>query len=1251
MKKVIYSKFSNERDKKFNIRTDILCDEEGNKYVVKAPTNVESQEHVANLLKIEQRLYKKFEKSILMPNKAVKEGDGVQFEFLSGKVLSEILDECIKEKKHEEFFSLIGQYVLEIKKVYGNQKFQQSEDFVAVFGTIDLPDGLLGDSYIDIDIIFPNIIVENGKWNVIDYEWTFDFCIPVNFLIYRALRYYMFLVEERREILGDDIYKKYDISEEEIEAYDKMEQRFQAYVFGKHESLVEINIKSGKKKTGLDDLINSVRENERKTQLLMEQHYEEIRELNLKNAELAGLLRESQGREIEARQTIEAIRNSISWKVSAPVRFAGKMARKIGILYFVGKHVKLLMRLGWKEYWKAVAVSWRTRIGKVETHEDIKIEDVETLNDVNATIMQDIPALETCNKKIAVHIHLYYTDLLGEFLGYLKNIPFKFDVYISCREGENVKRITKMVKQLKHVKNVKVKALPNRGRDIAPLFVWFAKDIVKYDYFLHVHSKKSLYTGTERQGWRQYSLNSLMGSEEIVRKIFWLFENEERVGLIYPDNHEEVPMQAYMWLANEGKGREFLNRINVPFEDGVFMYPAGSFYWARKDAVKKLFDLNLTIEDFDEEAGQTDGTLAHVIERATGLLIKNENYRNAIIDYREGVVRWNVSLKAFRSYLDATKDDILNSLMQYDVISFDIFDTLITRGVLHPDDIFELMRLRVKTMFSLDIDFLKVRKDAEWEVNKRKGAYTNIHDIYEEFEKSVGVSHEVAQQIKQLEIDLEHNLILPRSDMKDIYNKLKRAGKHIILVSDMYLTSAIIKGLLAKCGYEECDEIWVSCECGLRKDQDTIWDVVLPKYQGKRFIHVGDNSRSDWQTLVDRRVESFWIMSATTEWKLSPYYEKFCAYDNGEIINSLLLGMTINGGMFNSPFVLDRNAQPEMRNSRNWGASVFGPLFYKFSMWLDKEIPDDGIIAFLAREGYVLEPIYLKIMQGLGKEPKKHHYLLTSRRAVTVAGVKNWSDVRDIVSKLYNGSISNMLKARLGIDMPEGVDDKNIILYEDKSEVIDEVMEVVKLQSVQLFDRVEKERDAYLKYVRSLVPEQDWDKITVVDVGYSGTIQYYLAKLLEKNVGGRYLAIFGERKPARLGCECEGLYDPETDFNKVLHPTQLFLEAVLQAPMGQLIHFVETKNGVEPLHKPDENVDNNIIELQRGILEYCEMFATALKDTNQDILNTGNLVEDIYTVLVDGKIMSQELADIFSVEDDYCSNGVLRFNKDLNCWN
>lgn len=1441
MEKVIYSKFSNEREGRFNIRTDIVKDEEGNKYIIKSATEKESQQHVDNLIKWNQGLLKSFEGTVFVPNKAEKIEKGVKLEFLQGKTLEEVLDECINEDKRIQAFEIIDKYVSEIRKAFGKDKFEKSADFQKIFGDVKLAEGLRGNAVVDIDLIFQNIIVDNETWNVIDYEWTFECCVPVNFVIYRALFYFTYMVEKRKKFLGGDIYQKCGITDVEVEVYAEMEKKFQMYVSGNGKSLIELQNEVGKRKIRMDEILCSaqnseaintiqiyqdtgngweeskscfirfkpyaeeihvidfavernvrairidpalkscavevskfysnddenaninyitngfclkqnvilfekddpqiiitevekdirrihlelrisdidkkiikdivyetdlkskvIEENERnivinqskiqeqrneieKQKIRIEEQKKQIEEQKRQIEELYGeiekkkleiseqkskiaynVLEAQKYAEIIAEKeqmiadkerhiqnlsaTIFLMETSVSWRITRPVRLAGRVLRKIKPIRYVGKGVKVIRRKGIGGFWKICRDKQKARKGKIQVHEDTVIAQIEGTTEENTCIMKDIPLLENCDKRIAVHVHLYYVDLLSEILGYLNNIPYKFDVYISCQENANVSSIKKRVKCLKNVKNVDIQPLPNRGRDIAPLYVWFADRIVNYDYVLHIHSKKSLYTGSERTGWRQYSLSSLLGSEEIVKKIFWLFEEEKNIGIAYPDNHEDVPMLAYSWLVNEGLGREFLKRLGIPFESGIFMYPAGSFFWAKIEAIKPLFDAKLKIEDFPEEAGQTDGTLAHVIERATGFVVKNCGYHSAIIDYREGVIRHDISLKAFRPYLDADISYAKNHLRQYDVISFDIFDTLISRGILHPDDVFRLMQEKIKNKYQQNIDFLRVRKQAEVEAWEKKQAYTNIDDIYEEIEKITGMDSELVEKIKQLEIDLEYNLSIPRRDMREIFNALKDDGKTIILVSDMYLTRSYIEKMLEKCGYSGYDEIWISCECGLRKDQDNIWDAVLKEYEGKRFIHVGDNVRSDWQTLIDRKQEAYWIMNPIDEWKLSPYFNKLGKYDDGNIVNSLLLGMTLNGGIFNSPFVLTREAQPEVEDSFGFGMGVFGPLFYRFIQWLQEETPDDAILAFLAREGYILEPLYETIITNSGQKPKEHCYFLASRRTVTVAGIKEIDDAREIVSKYYRGTLSNLLEARFGIELPEEIEDKVIMLDEELTDNINEVMDILKNHGEKYISQFAEEKNAYIKYIQELIPQEKWEKLSVVDVGYSGTIQYYLAKLLDKKVRGYYLATFNNTKPDKIGCICEGLYNPKKDFLAEISRSQLFLESVLQAPYGQLIKFVDENGNIIPKQRQAESVKKEIVELQNGIMEYCNILGTSLRDVKRSISDSEELVEVMYSELLNGKVMKESLADIFTVEDDYCSNGVLRFSKEQNKW-
>ncbi|HPM35280.1 MAG TPA: rhamnan synthesis F family protein [Spirochaetota bacterium] len=242
---------------------------------------------------------------------------------------------------------------------------------------------------------------------------------------------------------------------------------------------------------------------------------------------------------------------------------------------------------------------------------------------------QTVPKLKKTNKKIAVHLHLFYIDLLEEFCRYLSNIPFYFDIFISCREGSDKAMIKNRVSKLKYVKHIIIKETQNKGRDIAPLYIVFAKDILRYDYFLQIHTKKSLHFKNGRPDWRNYCLSAILGNKDTVKRIFSTFSNDSKVGLFMPKKFKTIRECFYCWSENKEIGIKFLKKMRIKFNDESFDFPAGSFFWAKIDAVRPLLEYNMKYSDFQDESGQVDGTLAHALERIIAFIVESQGYLQA----------------------------------------------------------------------------------------------------------------------------------------------------------------------------------------------------------------------------------------------------------------------------------------------------------------------------------------------------------------------------------------------------------------------------------------------------------------------------------------------------------------------------------------------------------------------------------------------------------------------------------------------
>lgn len=228
--------------------------------------------------------------------------------------------------------------------------------------------------------------------------------------------------------------------------------------------------------------------------------------------------------------------------------------------------------------------------------------------------------------KIAVVLHIFYVDLLDEFITYFKNIPYDFDLHVSTSvdQLENVRE-----KLFEYIGNKKVKiyVFPNKGRDMGPFVVGFRDIYQSYDLVCFVHSKKSCIYGDNLQGWRSYLLSNLMGSADIVQNIIDYFANDSKLGMICPDTFPPV-MNMHDWGGNR-EGVQFLARqmdLSVDFSSPPD-FPAGSMFWFRPQALKPIFELDLSFADFEDRSEEkTDGTLAHAFERLFFYVVEKSGF-------------------------------------------------------------------------------------------------------------------------------------------------------------------------------------------------------------------------------------------------------------------------------------------------------------------------------------------------------------------------------------------------------------------------------------------------------------------------------------------------------------------------------------------------------------------------------------------------------------------------------------------------
>lgn len=228
MENVIYSKFSCERKKEFQIVTKIT--EENNiRHIQKQALSKKGYAHVGTLIEKMDRLMhsESYRNVCIVKSKLIDEGT-VELEYIYGRTFEEIVNEKAQSENTDKLIEIIKDFfnAFEVKK-----KFQYTEEFGNVFGNIELKQDYLCMDVSNIDLLFSNVIVNDGRYYVSDYEWIFDFTVPFKYIVFRSIAFNIMISQIGKDNI-DKIYRSFDISQEEVDIFYKMEINFQNYVSG-----------------------------------------------------------------------------------------------------------------------------------------------------------------------------------------------------------------------------------------------------------------------------------------------------------------------------------------------------------------------------------------------------------------------------------------------------------------------------------------------------------------------------------------------------------------------------------------------------------------------------------------------------------------------------------------------------------------------------------------------------------------------------------------------------------------------------------------------------------------------------------------------------------------------------------------------------------------------------------------------------------------------------------------------------------
>lgn len=201
---------------------------------------------------------------------------------------------------------------------------------------------------------------------------------------------------------------------------------------------------------------------------------------------------------------------------------------------------------------------------------------------------------------------------------------------------------------------------------------------------------------------------------------------------------------------------------------------------------------------------------------------------------------------------------LVAEIEKHDIISFDIFDTLVMRRVYCNKDVFRLMALQLDPVWG--IDFFSVRTEAEQVLTRE--TYPYIEEIYNYISGKCPCLKGKEAELIALEIQLETDLILPRQDVVELFHLARKLQKRVYIVSDMYMHHDTLAAILEKNGIVGYDKLLVSSEYNSSKPQQ-LFAHYLKEIPKGTCLHIGDSWACDIIPSEKLGIESFRLKMST----------------------------------------------------------------------------------------------------------------------------------------------------------------------------------------------------------------------------------------------------------------------------------------------------------------------------------------------------------------------------------------------------
>lgn len=553
-----------------------------------------------------------------------------------------------------------------------------------------------------------------------------------------------------------------------------------------------------------------------------------------------------------------------------------------------------------------------------------------------------------------------------------------------------------------------------------------------------------------------------------------------------------------------------------------------------------------------------------VIAKRIGGFCRENNI--ALYDIRgRDLLKNNMVSYGFNHLAGRTLPELLDEIDRADVVSFDLFDTLVTRSVRSYTDVFELLDLKLREKGINIPDFAQLRLFAEKELSKNKAP--NLKQIYACVLKRTGGNFVTASELAWMEWEIDFSIMVARERVCDVFRKAVSSGKRVVITTDSYYSLEQITEILDRFGLTGWDKVLVSCECGISKTQG-LFKILENRYKAEKILHIGDDEFSDIEKASANGMDTYRVFSGEDLFDalggLGMEQDIMAAADR------LKAGMFISR-MFNSPFWFeDEGGVLSVPDAFEIGYLFCAPIITDFILWLKEKTETQNFkqVLFCARDGYFIGRLFRMVSPRT-----KSIYFLASRMAAIRAGMENEDDIAYVNSMKYFGEQKEAFKRRFGItadDWEYGELNKKIL---EKSAV---------------------QRENYKKYIKKLNIQKD--NLAMFDFVAKGTVQMYLQKMFPQQMRGFYFLQLEPEFMADKGLDIQPFYSNEEKDTSMIFDHYYILETILTSPYPQTEEFDGEGNPIFAAETRSEQDVQCFQKVQEGIFAYVKEYLQILPE-------------------------------------------------------